>query len=74
MKQSPNLVKDNLIASKEQNVRRHNKKKNTVHLEQVGDTVLVQLGKINFPKLTISLPPKSKGQKFPRQIKELGES
>ena len=57
-----NLVRDNLIASKEQNVRRHNEKKNTVHLElKVGDTVLVRLGQNKRPETDHFLVTNVKG-------------
>ena len=45
------MIKENLIEAKEQNVKRHNAQRNTVHLPlKPGDTVLVRLGKKKTPE------------------------
>ena len=68
-----NSVRDNLIASKEQNVRRHNEKKNTVHLElKVGDTVLVRLGQNKRPETDHFLVTNVKGTEITATNKRTG--
>ena len=58
-------IRDNLIKSKENNVRRHNEKKNTVHLElKPGDTVLVRLGQNKRPETDHFLVTKVNGKEI----------
>ena len=56
-------IRDNLIRSKENTVRRHNEKRNTVHLElKPGDTVLVRLGQNKCPERDHFLVTKVNGK------------
>ena len=66
-------IRDNLIKSKENNVRRHNEKKNTVHLElKPGDTVLVRLGKNKRPETDHFLVTKVNGKEITATNKRTG--
>ena len=67
------MIRDNLITSKETNVRRHNEKKNTVHLPlQPGDTVLIRLGNNKRPETDHFLVTKVNGAEITATNKRTG--
>ena len=69
------MIKENLIEAKEQNVQRHNNQRNTVHLPlEPGDTVLVRLKKNKTPEKDQYVVTKVNGKEITAMNKNTGRS
>ena len=69
------MTRENLIEAKEQNVKRHNEQRNTVHLPlKPGDTVLVRLGKKKTPETDQYVVTKVNGKEITVTHQNTGRS
>ena len=69
------MSKDNLIKAKEQNVRKHNEQRNTVHLPlKPGDIVLVRLGRKKTPETDQYVVTKVNGKEITATNMNTGRS
>ena len=69
------MTRENLIEAKEQNVKRHNEQRNTVHLPlKPGDTVLVRLQKKKTPETDQYVVTKVSGKEITATNQNTGRS